>query len=96
MQPPLSSLSLRDAELLPYFFLAELPRVALEHSDSLLNRHVNLVADRHKAFRQMLIVAHHEPDSDHEVVDVVEDERVLAAVDLLTLEKMHWVISPVS
>lgn len=87
---------LRDAELLAYLFLAELPRMALEHSDPLLNRHVDLVADGHEAPRQMVVVAHHEPDGDHEVVDVVEDERVLATVDLLTLEEMNGVISPVS
>lgn len=70
--------------------------MALEHGDPLLNCHVYLVAYRNKAFRQMVVVAHHEPDRDHEVVDVVEDERMLAAIDLLTLEEMNGMISPVS
>lgn len=70
--------------------------MALEHGDALVHGHVDLLADGHEAAREVLVVAHHEPHRDHEVVDVVEDERVLAAVDALALEEVHWVVSPVA
>ena len=70
--------------------------MTFEHFDTLLHGHVNLVTDRHETFSEMFIIAHHEPDSDHEVINVVEDERVLATVGLLALKEMHGVIPPVT
>lgn len=86
---------LRDAELLLDLFLAEPPRVPLQHGSTLLQRHVDLVADGDEALGEVLVVTHHEPDGDHEIVDVVEDERVLSAVGLLVLEKVHGMLPPV-
>lgn len=44
----------------------------------------------------MLIVLHQEPDSDHEVVDVVEDQCTLLGVCLLLMEECLRVVPPVA
>lgn len=69
--------------------------MALQHCDALLHRHVDLIAYGHEAPGQMLVVVHHEPDGDHEIIDVVEDECLLATVDLLAVKEVYGMLSPV-
>ena len=70
--------------------------MAFEHHNTLLHRHVDLIADRYKAPRQMFVVAHHEPHGDHEVVDVGEDEGAAGGVGGLLLQEMNRLLAPVA
>ncbi|KAK5626617.1 hypothetical protein RRF57_002332 [Xylaria bambusicola] len=90
------SLTLCYAEFLLNLLFAEFPRMTFEHSNPLLHRHIDLVTNRDKALGEVFIIMHHETDSDHEVINVVEDERMLATVDFLALKEMNWMIPPVS
>lgn len=44
----------------------------------------------------MRIVLPDEPVGDHEIVDIAEDQRMLAGVAIFLLEKRHRVLAPVT
>ena len=83
-------------ELLLDLLLGESSRSSLQHSSPLIQRQSNLVADGHKTLGERLVILHHESNSDHKVVDVVEDNGVLFSVSVLGLLEMHGVLAPVA
>jgi hypothetical protein len=65
------------------FLLAELPRLALQHRHALFVRELHLVAHRHQAAGDVVVVLTQQVDGEEHVVDVVEHEGVLVGVLLL-------------
>ncbi|TKW51113.1 hypothetical protein CTA1_12224 [Colletotrichum tanaceti] len=82
-------------ELVPDLGVAELPGVPPQHRRPLLDGHPDLLAHRHETPRQVHVVLAQQPDRHHEVVNVVEDERLLADVRLLLLEERRGMVAPV-
>lgn len=58
--------------------------------------HADLVAHRHQTPGQVVVILPHEPDGDHDVVDVVEDEGAAVPVLRLGLHEGERVVAPVA
>ena len=54
-----------------------------------------MVANGYKTASQTGVVFHHKPNSDHDVVDILEDECMLGYVLLLLLEERSRMLAPV-
>lgn len=80
----------------PNILLREPPRLRLQHRHSLLVTHTDLRANRHQTPGQVVVILPHEPDGDHDVVDVVEDEGAAVLVLLLGLHEGERVVAPVA
>ena len=83
-------------ELLLNLLLGKSSRSSLQHSSPLIQRQSNLVANGHKTLGERLVILHHKSNSDHKVVDIVEDYGVLFGVGVLGLLEMHRVFAPVT
>lgn len=63
----------------------------------LFERHVHLeLANRHHALGQRHVILHDQPDSNHNVIDVMENQRIVGRVGFLALEEGHGVFAPVT
>jgi len=82
--------------LLRDLLLCEPPGLPLQHLHALLHRHLHLLAHRNQATRQVLVVLAQQCDGQHEVVDVVEDQRVLIRVLLLLRQERDGMVTPVA
>ena len=66
-----------------------------EQRSPLLEGERDLVANGDHAAGEVVVVFHEQADSDHEVVDVVEDQGTLLGVGLLLLQERAGVVAPV-
>lgn len=55
-----------------------------------------LIAHRHQAAREMIVVPPQQGNGEEKVVDVVEHKRMLIRVLLLLRKECHWVFTPVT
>lgn len=58
--------------------------------------HADLRSNRHQTPGQVVVILPHEPDGDHDVVDVVEDEGPAVLVLFLGLHEGERVVAPVA
>lgn len=77
-------------------FLCKAPSFCLQHRCDLFHAHADLVTDGHQASCQMQVVLAQEPVSDHEIVNVAEDEGLFACVARFLVQKAERVIAPVA
>jgi len=70
--------------------------VPAEPGGALLERHLGLLAERDHAAGEVVVVLHHEPHGDLEVVDVVEHQSLLGRIGILGLEERERVLAPVT
>lgn len=83
-------------ELVPHLGLAELPRVPPQHDRALVEAHGLLPRpDGHERARQDVVALLQQAHRDEDVVDVVEDERVLRGVVGPLGEEGGRVVAPV-
>lgn len=76
--------------------LTERPRLGTQHLGLFFQRHADLVAHGDEALGEVHVVLHDEADGDHDVVDVLEGECVLAGVLVLLLQESDGVLAPVA
>ena len=84
------------AELFADLVLGEAAGAAAEQGGALFGGHGDLAgAEGHEAAGEVVVVAEQEPHRQHQVVDVVEDQRLLPPVRRLVLHEVHRVLPPV-
>ena len=70
--------------------------MAAEHGGALGGGHGDLGgAEGHEAAGEVVVVAEQQAHREHQVVDVVEDQRLLPPVRPLVLHEVHRVLPPV-
>ena len=76
------------SKLLGNLLLCERSGVLFEESFAIRHRHGHLFAvDRDHAPCESRIVLHQEPNSDHQIVDVVEDLSMIASISLFRADR---------
>lgn len=83
-------------ELGAKLLLREPLRVALEQGNAVVHAHIHLVANGHHALGEGGVILHKQPDGDHQVVDIVEDESMLVGVQLLAPQERDGVLAPMT
>lgn len=76
--------------------LGELPRLTLQHRHALFMCELHLLAYRHHAASDVIVILPQKVDSQHHVVDIVEDKGVLIGVLLLLRQECHGMLTPVA
>jgi hypothetical protein len=82
--------------LLCNLFLAELPRLALQHLNLLVKRELHLVTHGYQALRNVLVVLPQQVDCEEEVIDVVEHDCMFIGVLLLLGKEGDRVLAPMA